>query len=294
MLLCLVDQRPIFLNRLVCYRGHSNFLTKLFSPSALKIFLIALIVYPSYTQSSYAQSVCGEIQYVVRADDDFFNERIEHLRNTDHQEGIPEVRAIVAAFENESFELKFDEQLSLFSGTSSQPVELSGDEMIGWIMASSLVKADEQVVFNNRDKSLTTIIPQGTAFVEVHHSAKNYNWHIYSDTTKVIKGYSCFRATAQDTIPSSRGEIVYNTLEVWFTPDIPLPFGPEFFVGLPGLVLAAKVIDGRFSYLANSIDIRRDQCPSKLLPQIKTIQSFTRAEWLDHNAKLALKRRQGQ
>lgn len=57
-----------------------------------------------------------------------------------------------------------------------------------------------------------------------------FQWRIYDDEKK-ISGYKCKKATAQ-----YGGKL----WEVWFTVEIPVPFGPWKLNGLPGLILEAS------------------------------------------------------
>lgn len=59
-----------------------------------------------------------------------------------------------------------------------------------------------------------------------------YNWEITKET-KNIKGYQSYKAV-------KNCDNCNNAEEVWFTPDIAVPFGPLGYSGLPGLVLEVK------------------------------------------------------
>lgn len=71
------------------------------------------------------------------------------------------------------------------------------------------------------------------------------NWNI-SDSTKNIGNYPVQKATAQ-----FRG----RNYTVWFTPDIPLPYGPWKLQGLPGLILEAYDKSGHVNFSATEIDL---------------------------------------
>lgn len=73
-------------------------------------------------------------------------------------------------------------------------------------------------------------------------------WEL-SDETKKIGNYTAQKATYSRIIDSQRFstgmtemENVKDTIQVvaWFTPDIPVPHGPENFFGLPGLILEVQ------------------------------------------------------
>lgn len=74
---------------------------------------------------------------------------------------------------------------------------------------------------------------------------KTVKWVIY-DQPKMILGYKSLPAVRAD----ERGDSVL----VWYTPEIPVPFGPSNFGSLPGLVL--EVYHQRFGYtLAEKVEM---------------------------------------
>jgi len=56
------------------------------------------------------------------------------------------------------------------------------------------------------------------------------DWEISSESKK-IGNYTCYKAVKQCSSCSSINE-------VWFTPEIPVPFGPIGYGGLPGLIIS--------------------------------------------------------
>ncbi|TXF91471.1 GLPGLI family protein [Neolewinella aurantiaca] len=60
------------------------------------------------------------------------------------------------------------------------------------------------------------------------------NWSI-TNNEKVISGHSVLHATG------AYGDRIYDA---WYSPEIPVPFGPYRLGGLPGLILEAKSRDG--------------------------------------------------
>lgn len=61
------------------------------------------------------------------------------------------------------------------------------------------------------------------------------NWVLTKDTLK-IDNYLCYKATTTYTIENTKGK---HKIEViaWYTPEISLPYGPDGYGGLPGLIL---------------------------------------------------------
>jgi GLPGLI family protein len=60
-------------------------------------------------------------------------------------------------------------------------------------------------------------------------------WTLSRDTLR-IDDYLCYKATTNRIIHNSEGEHKL-VVTAWYTPDIPLNFGPDGYGGLPGLIL---------------------------------------------------------
>ena len=87
-------------------------------------------------------------------------------------------------------------------------------------------------------------IPHKDSAYQVYDSIPDFNWEI-TDETKTILGFICKKATAK-----FRG----SNISAYFTEEIPIPFGPWKFDGLPGLIL--KVVSNDYtdiSWVATSI-----------------------------------------
>lgn len=65
-------------------------------------------------------------------------------------------------------------------------------------------------------------------------------------TSKSIAGYDCQQATFED------GE---QKVEAWFTPQIPIAFGPDSYGALPGMILELSIDEGRVSIVATQVDL---------------------------------------
>jgi GLPGLI family protein len=74
--------------------------------------------------------------------------------------------------------------------------------------------------------------------INIIYPYKEYDWDIRHDTTKIILGHLCYQATAKwKELGAMASDSIQRVATVWFTKDIPAPFGPDTYGGLPGLIL---------------------------------------------------------
>ncbi len=97
----------------------------------------------------------------------------------------------------------------------------------------------------------------------------NHDWDILQET-KLIGGFTCRKAQM-----NFRG----RQYVAWYTEDIPVPYGPRKYFGLPGLILEVYDVDKKYIAKAISIklnkqDINLDHELNKLKKSIKNAISF--------------------
>lgn len=78
------------------------------------------------------------------------------------------------------------------------------------------------------------------------------NWKI-TNKTKTIGNYICYQATVTEKHFSRQGHYFYKDVVAWFTPEIPLNFGPKYYKGLPGLIL--QIEDKEYTLTAIKIQL---------------------------------------
>lgn len=81
----------------------------------------------------------------------------------------------------------------------------------------------------------------------VNDTTISFNWKLYPEDGKIIAGYNCLKAGL-----SWRG----RNYTAYYTTEIPLPFGPYKFKGLPGLILSLQTTTNGelYSWKASSIE----------------------------------------
>lgn len=70
-------------------------------------------------------------------------------------------------------------------------------------------------------------------------SIPEIKWKLISEDTKTIGGFECYKATA-----NFRG----SEITAYYSPEIPIPFGPFKFKGLPGLILEVFNTNSSYKY----------------------------------------------
>lgn len=89
-----------------------------------------------------------------------------------------------------------------------------------------------------------------SAFFVYPDSVPSLEWNFSDEETHSIMGYDCRKATV---------EFDGRSYTAWFTPEIPLPFGPYKFGGLPGLILELE--DDERQFVWEAVGFERDNAP---------------------------------
>ena len=104
------------------------------------------------------------------------------------------------------------------------------------------------------EKSSGKIIEYTTHFGKIALSP--LKWKLTGEVKKVGK-YTCYQAIASERLFSRRGFYYNRQVIAWFTPEIPLNFGPKNYIGLPGLVL--EIYRDKFSLKAVEINLNPEE-----------------------------------
>lgn len=114
----------------------------------------------------------------------------------------------------------------------------------------------------------------------VADSITKYNWKITTDTKK-INDFLCYKAIATISYDDFRGKEVYN-IEAWFCPEIPFPYGPDIYFGLPGLVFEAYKQNSKIKFYVKKIEkiegeIKIDMPTEKTITEEEMTAIFNKA-----------------
>lgn len=126
------------------------------------------------------------------------------------------------------------------------------------IKRASIYAGSSTIYINLNDSLfLKTIDFLGDLYL-VDFNHKHINWKITNEK-KQIEKFTCYKAEA--VINMDNGQNAQVKVIAWFTPQIPVPFGPDGYYGLPGLILELHekglVFYGTEIKLDNKTKVRR-------------------------------------
>lgn len=100
------------------------------------------------------------------------------------------------------------------------------------------------------DLSNNMIVQLSSALGNINR--ESVKWEI-TNQTKKIGNYICRQAIAREKLFSRQGYYYYKNVVAWFTPEIPVSFGPKNYTGLPGLIL--QIEDKEYTLTAVKINL---------------------------------------
>jgi len=115
-------------------------------------------------------------------------------------------------------------------------------------------RQDEYLVIDKLNKSAHTMqFVLGGRLYLLDDEKSRTRWKIKNEIRE-IAGYLCMKAVTRDTIKD-------QTIEAWFTDQIPVAAGPEGYSGLPGMILMLDINDGTAIVEATSVEMKIPEHP---------------------------------
>ncbi|CAM1350532.1 GLPGLI family protein [Tenacibaculum insulae] len=130
-----------------------------------------------------------------------------------------------------AFELVFKEDKSCYK----RKVNFNKEGEREKINFFEIVGGRDAIFYNEKGKTIKSVNEYDKDFLVTYLPKQ---WQITQEHKK-IGGYVCYKAISK------------NNRIVWFTPNIPLSFGPKDLNGLPGLILEVEI--GKISIVASEI-----------------------------------------
>lgn len=157
------------------------------------------------------------------------------------------------------------------------------DGSTSWDLRKGPTKKTYTYVFTNpAEESLTVYSKYGEDLGYYMEPVTEIEWSIAEDSTATVLGYECVMAES---------DYHGRHWKAWFTPEIPMPFGPWKLRGLPGLILKAEA-NGGFLFEATGLEhtdrIISPMYLSKDYTKVDRKKALENAEYYANNAESIL------
>ena len=119
------------------------------------------------------------------------------------------------------------------------------DGSVSFDLSKGPTKKSYTYVFTNPSEEILTFYSHfGEDLGYYTEPLAEMEWTMVEDSTANVLGYECIMAES---------DYHGRHWKAWFTPEIPMSFGPWKLHGLPGLILKAEA-DGGFSFMATGLE----------------------------------------
>jgi len=204
-----------------------------------------------------SQNISGRVTYGVSVNKEYE----KHLEDNKTNSIFQDVNAIA---ENSHFILEFNNNASYFF---EEEVLLS-DHTSSLSNASRKIIGGGNIYTNLKEESI--YIDKSNLYGEkifIKRSIDSLLWKI-TNSTKTISGYKCYKAVTIKTVKNPKGNFDFE-IEAWFSPVIPVKFGPKHYSNLPGLILELK--DSHYTFTTEAIKVLNNKQIKINRPAMKKI-----------------------
>lgn len=207
-----------------------------------KLFLF-LFTFTVFYTTHWAQISSGRIEYKVAYEFESFEDKGPEFAIIDQYMGYSE--CIYEGFEDEiTYVLEFDKETSLFY--------LIEEDIINTACLDKIMAVVGSMDGNRYNLNLNKVAHQYIKDKKALVIDEVYDIEITQETKK-IQNFTCYKAHFY-----LKDEPHVPVRSVWFTPEIPFSYGPENYIGVPGLVLEIFVPTQKMTYAATKIEFNHD------------------------------------
>ena len=148
------------------------------------------------------------------------------------------------------FILYFENRISYFKVKEKILLDSQQDKMIS-NLATKLLSRGVYFVDSSKDQIINQFEDNGITFL-IENKISSTKWTLTNEMKK-ISNYICYKATTIFTVNNSSG-LHEIPVTAWYTPKIPIPFGPKNYGGLPGLILELQ--ERNIIFYASTIELK--------------------------------------
>lgn len=146
---------------------------------------------------------------------------------------IPNKETLIA---NSNLALHSNELLNMELSDEMSKIKQIGENE--YAFREKKVKLNKRLIYKKLNTSTIYLVDyKEFDTIYIQDNLPNFHWKIHSNEQKKIGSYVCTKATCM-----FRG----TQIVAFFTEEIPLPFGPWKFNGLPGLMLEVYSVDAAY------------------------------------------------
>ncbi|WP_405610611.1 GLPGLI family protein [Polaribacter sp. Asnod1-A03] len=209
------------------------------------ITFLCLNLILNFSIFSQTKSYQGEIIYNANLTiDDNFNA----INNSNISDSAKKI-AITSLKKLDSilYKLNFNKNESIFKEENKLEIKKSKNFLIRILVGEGIYYTNKKTnkIFNQKESFGELFI------IEI----PQFKWKLSRESKKIGK-YICYKATSTKSIESRRGKSI-KKITAWYTPDLPISFGPKDYYGLPGLIL--ELNEGDLFFKATKIKLNLKQ-----------------------------------
>ena len=191
----------------------------------MKNILLGIVIL--ITQFAFPQITSGKITYKKVKSQVFDSLLISEQTHTQLQKTLIKTSNYINNF---SYELRFKDNHAVYKKVKS--IE---DDKLGIRLAKALSGFQGKAYYDLSKNEIIVKTEFAGKLYDIKSYSDSFNWNLTTDKKKIGK-YMCYKAISKEVVENKSGK-TYIDIIAWYTPEIPLSFGPDGYSGLPGLIL---------------------------------------------------------
>jgi GLPGLI family protein len=226
-----------------------------------KLFLLFVIIY-NFTLS---QNDSGIITYKKLSNQSFDSLQIDNSTKLK-----AELFKTSEYMDDFVYELKYKKNLAVNAELKTLTID---KDKLGKNLARIFSGYPGKTFYNLKQKEVIIKKEFAGKVYDIKSNIGDIKWKLTSEKKSIDK-YNCLKAIGFEEIETKNG-IVNLKIIAWYTPDIPIPFGPDGYAGLPGLILELQ--RNKIITYASKIEFKNDvKLESLIIENLITKEDFNK------------------